>query len=189
MTTQSAAQALAATPALQGWELDKAHSEVAFAVRHLMVSSVKGRFSDFDAVIDLDPAQPERSSVQATIDVAGLTTGNPDRDAHLRSADFFDAGRFPQITFVGRRVVPNGDNTFRLLGDLTIRDITRDVWLEGEFGGPILDLQGKRRLGFSLHGKIDREQFGLTYNALLETGGVAIGKDVKISIEAEVVER
>lgn len=170
------------------WVLDKAHSEVTFSVRHMMLSTVRGRFPAFDATVTLDPEHPERSSVNASLDVASLTTGQADRDAHLKSPDFFDVANHPRITFASRQATPTGDGQFDLVGDLTIRDVTREVTLRGEFEGPLPHIRGGRAVGFSLQGEIDREAFGLTWNMPLPAGGVLVSKSVKIAIEAEVME-
>ncbi len=172
------------------WVLDKVHSNIGFSVRHMMVSKVKGRFGDFDATIHIDEEQPERSSVEARIQVASVDTRDAQRDGHLRSSDFFDAESFPEMLFVSRRVEPlPGDGKFRLVGDLTMHGHTREVVLEGEYEGPHKDMQGQRRLGFELKGKIEREEFGLTYNMALEAGGFMLGKDIEVSIDCEVLEQ
>lgn len=170
------------------WTLDNAHTEVAFSVKHMMVATVKGHFADVDAEIELDEARPEESRVRAAIRTASLSTRNAERDAHLRSADFFDVERFPQITFQSTTVRRRGDAAFELVGDLTIRDVTRPVTLHGEVSGPVTSPFGDRRAGFTLSGEIDREAFGLGWNVALETGGVLVGKKVRLQIEAEVAQ-
>lgn len=169
------------------WTLDKQHIDLGFSAKHMMVATVKGRFTDVDAEIELNEERPEASSVRATVAVASLSTGSADRDTHLTSADFLDAERYPQLTFVSTDVRRKGDDAFELTGDLTIRDVTRPVTLAGEFTGPVPSPWGDRRFGFSLTGAIDREDFGLTWNVALETGGVLVGKQIKLAIEAEVV--
>lgn len=170
------------------WQLDPTHSEIGFSVRHMMVSKVRGRFNEHDVTVHLDPDQPERSRVDATIKTASLTTGDDGRDTHLRSADFFDVERYPEITFRTQRVEPKGDDKFRLEGELTIRDVTHTVVLDGEYSGPAKDPWGNQRVGFSLTGEVDREEFGLTWNQALETGGVLVGQKVKLNIEAQVLQ-
>jgi polyisoprenoid-binding protein YceI len=170
------------------WNLDAAHTEVGFSTRHLMVSTVKGHFRTVDAEIEIDADRPEQSRVSATIDVASLDTGNPERDAHLRSADFLDVERFPLLTFRSTAVRRVTSDAVEIAGDLTIRDVTHPVVLHGTFGGPVVDPWGGRRAGFELEGEIDREAFGLTWNVALESGGVLVGKRVKLHIAAEVAE-
>ena len=169
------------------WKIDPTHSEVTFGVRHMMVATVRGRFEAFDATIELDPQQPELATVTATVDVASLATGNADRDTHLRSTDFFDAEQYPTMTFVSQHVERDGAEALTIHGALTIRNITHQVALRGEFSGPVAHLAGGTAIGLSLAGEIDRELFGLTRNAPIEAGGVLIGKKVKIGIEAELI--
>jgi polyisoprenoid-binding protein YceI len=177
---------VAAATAAAAWNIDPAHSNVEFAIRHLMISTVKGRFADVKGALVLDDADVTRSTVDVTIGVASIDTRVGQRDDHLRSGDFFDAERFPAITFKSRRVQQDGDG-LKVTGDLTIRDVTREVTLDVTPEGRGSDPWGGVRAGFSATTKISREDFGLTWNQVLETGGVAVGKDVKISIEAELV--
>jgi polyisoprenoid-binding protein YceI len=182
----TATVATAATTGAAAWNIDPAHSNVEFAIRHLMISTVKGRFADVKGALVLDDADVTRSTVDVTIGVASIDTRVGQRDDHLRSGDFFDAERFPAITFKSRRVQQDGDG-LKVTGDLTIRDVTREVTLDVTPEGRGSDPWGGVRAGFSATTKISREDFGLTWNQVLETGGVAVGKDVKISIEAELV--
>jgi polyisoprenoid-binding protein YceI len=170
------------------WTLDKAHLDVGFSAKHMMVATVKGHFAEVDAEIEIDEEQPERSSVVATVQAASLSTGQPDRDAHLRSPDFFDVERHPEITFRSRRVSRRSDGDLDIAGDLTIREVTQPIVLSGEFTGPVIGMQGGRHLGFSLNGEIDREAFGLTWNMALEAGGVLVGRKIKLHVDAEVVQ-
>lgn len=170
------------------WSLDPQHLDLGFSVRHMMVATVKGRFNDVQAEIEIDESQPEESRVTATVPVASLTTGNAERDAHLKSVDFFDVERFPTLAFASSAVRRRGADGFELHGDLTIRDVTRPVVLTGEFTGPVKSPWGDRRVGFSLTGELDREEFGLTWNVALETGGVLVGRKIKLHLDAEVVE-
>lgn len=171
------------------WTLDKQHLDVGFSAKHMMVATVKGRFTDVEAEIELDEQRPEASRVRAVLGAASLTTGNPDRDAHLKSADFLDVERFPALTFESTAVRRTGSDSFELAGELTIRDVTRPVVLHGEFSGPVASPFGDRRAGFSLIGEIDREAFGLTWNVAMETGGLLVSKTVKLAIDAEVAEQ
>ena len=170
------------------WQIDPAHSHVEFAVRHLMISTVKGAFGDVRGAVWVDESDARTVLVDVTIQVASIDTRQEQRDAHLRSADFFDAARFPTITFRSRMVEGNHhDSEFRLVGDLTIRGVTREVVLAVSNEGSLTDPWGAERAGFSAQGKIDRTDFGLTWNQALEAGGVVVGNEVKISIEVELV--
>lgn len=167
------------------YTLDKAHTSIGFVVRHLMVSKVRGNFEDFEGTITVAD-EPEHSGVATTIQVATVDTRDETRDAHLRSADFFDAEQFPTMTFTSTRVVPAGGD-WKVEGDLTIHGVTRPVVLDVEFNGAIADPYGGTRLGFSASTEIDREDFAMTFNMALETGGVLVSKNVKIEIEAEAI--
>ena len=170
------------------WQIDPAHSHVEFAVRHLMISSVKGAFGDVGGTVWVDESDARTVFVDVVIQVASIDTRQEQRDVHLRSADFFDAARFPTITLRSRTVEGNHlDNEFRLVGDLTIRDVTREVVLDVSAEGRLTDPWGAERAGFSAHGKIDRTDFGLTWNQTLEAGGVLVGNEVKISVEVELI--
>jgi polyisoprenoid-binding protein YceI len=169
------------------WQIDPAHTEVGFSVKHLMISTVRGRFAGVKGTIVLDEANPERSSVEAEIDAATIDTRAEQRDAHLRSADFFDVEKYPTITFRSRRVERVSDGRYRIVGDLTIRGVTREVVLDATEEGRGRDPWGGDRLGFSATTTIDRRDFGLTWNQALETGGVLVGNEIKISIDVEAV--
>jgi polyisoprenoid-binding protein YceI len=170
------------------WQIDPAHSHVEFAVRHLMISSVKGAFGDVQGTVSVDESDPRSILVDVTIQVASIDTRQEQRDAHLRSADFFDAVRFPTISFRSRMVAGSYlDGEFRLVGDLTVRDVTREVILDVATEGHLTDPWGAERVGFSARGRIDRTDFGLTWNQALETGGVLVGNEVKISVEVELI--
>jgi polyisoprenoid-binding protein YceI len=168
------------------WEIDASHSGVHFFVRHLVVAKVRGRFTAFSGALAFDETAPERSSVEVRIDTASINTGVDQRDAHLRSPDFFDAERFPAITFASRRVERTADG-FRVTGDLTIRDTTREVVLPVDYAGRTRDPWGGERVGFTTRLAIDRRDFGLTWNQLLEAGGVAVGEKVEIELDVEAV--
>ncbi len=169
------------------WTLDKNHAELAFSAKHLMVSTVRGRFEDVEADIHLDETLPERSHVTAVIKTASLNTGTAERDAHLKSADFFDVEVYPEMRFESTSVQRKGDR-FELAGNLTIKGITHPVTLRGEFAGPIAGPWGGRSVGFELDGEIDREEWGLTWNVALDAGGLLVGKKVKLHVTAEIVE-
>jgi polyisoprenoid-binding protein YceI len=166
--------------------IDKAHSEAVFQVRHL-ITKVRGRFSEFNGQIEFDEEQPERSAVAVTIDAASIDTSEPDRDKHLRSADFFDAATYPAITFRSERVKKTGANTFDVTGPLTIHGVTREVTLPVTFLGNATDPWRKSRAGFETEITINRKDYGLNWNAALETGGFLVGDDVKISLSVQAV--
>lgn len=173
-------------PAPGVWEIDPSHSVAAFSVRHMMVAKVRGRFGSFAGTIAIGE-QPEDSSVQVTIDAASIDTRDEKRDAHLRSPDFFDVETYPTLTFRSTGFDRTGDTTFELPGELTIHGVTRPVVLAAEYLGVSPDPWGGTRAGFSATTEIDREDFGLTWNQALETGGVVVGKRVKIELEVQAV--
>jgi len=175
-------------PAAGAYALDASHSEVGFAVRHLMVSKVRGRFSDVAGTIQIGE-NPYDSSVSVTIGTASVDTRDEQRDGHLRSGDFFDAETWPTMTYQSRSVRDAGKGRYVVEGDLTIKGVTRPVPLELTFEGGAADPWGGLRIGFSAKAEIDREDFGLSWNQALETGGVVVGKKVAIEIEAEAVKQ
>lgn len=173
-------------PSQTRWALDPAHSSVEFAVRHLMIATVKGRFADVQGTVVLDSDDPTRSKVDVTIGAASIDTRMPQRDDHLRSADFFDVEHFPTLTFKSRTVTVNGED-LKVVGDLTIRGVSREVVLDVTSQGRQADPWGGLRAGFEARARIKRSDFGLTWNQALEAGGVAVGDEVKITIDAELI--
>ena len=171
--------------AVSTWAIDPAHSVVELAVKHMMFSTVKGRFANIAGTIVLDEADLGASSVTAEIDAASIDTGEPQRDGHLRSADFLDVENFPTIAFRSTGVVLRGRSRFILVGDLTIRGVTREVALEAELVGKGTDPWGGQRAGFAATTAINRKEFGLTWNQALEAGGVLVSDQVKISLEIQ----
>lgn len=167
------------------WQIDPAHTGVEFAVKHMMISTVKGRFADVSGTIVLDEADLSGSSVEVDIDAASIDTRQDQRDEHLRSSDFFDVQNHPKITFRSRRVESEGGGRFRVIGDLTIRGVTREVVLEATDEGRGMDPWGNEKAGFTAHTVIDRQDYGLTWNTALETGGILVGNEVKISLEVQ----
>ena len=168
------------------WKLDPSHTLVEFSAKHLMITTVKGRITDIEGIIYTDEKDLKNSSVEATLRAVSLDTRTDQRDQHLRSADFLDVEKFPEIRFSSTRI--QGDKqSFKLTGDLTIRDVTKPITLDVEFEGETKDPWGGQRLGFSATGKIDRREFGLTWNQALEAGGVVVGNDIKISLEVQAV--
>ena len=183
--TAPATTALAAG-AKTAWKLDPIHSLVEFSAKHLMITTVKGRIADVVGTIYTDEKDPKKSSVQATLKAASLDTRTDQRDQHLRSADFLNAEVYPEVTFRSTRIEGDKAN-FKLTGDLTIRDVTKPVTLDVQFEGKTKDPWGGERVGFSGTGKIDRRDFGLTWNQALETGGVVVGNEIKINLEIQAV--
>jgi len=169
------------------WTIDPDHTVVEFAVKHMMISTVKGHFGGVSGAIELDEEDVTQSSVSVEIDAATVDTRAEQRDAHLRSADFFDVENHPKITFRSRRVERTGDDTFRVVGDLTIRGVTKEVVLETTDLGRGKDPWGGERVAFEATTSINREEFGLTWNAALEAGGVLVGPTVKITLAVQAV--
>jgi polyisoprenoid-binding protein YceI len=175
---------------LATWRLDPTHSSVEFSIKHMMMTTVRGRFKDVQATLLADEEHPEGCCVDAEINVASIDTGSPDRDAHLKAPDFFDVERFPKIVFHSDRVegtVRKEGDRFRITGDLTIRDTTMQVTLDCEFLGRGKDPWGKERAGFSGSTEIDRREWGLRWNQAVETGGVLVGNRVRIELEVQFV--
>jgi polyisoprenoid-binding protein YceI len=171
------------------WTIDPAHTAVEFSLKHLMISTVRGRFGAVSGTIVLDEANPAASTVTAEIDVTSIDTRQEQRDAHLRSADFFDVEKYPVLTFKSTRIEALGGGSYNVVGDLTIRDVTREVVLETTDEGRGGDPWGGQRAAFSATTKIDRRDFGLTWNQALETGGVVVGNEIKISLEVQAVKQ
>ena len=167
------------------WKLDEAHTNVEFAVKHLMISTVKGRFGEVSGTITGNIDDPFSVGAEIEIAVESIDTRQGQRDAHLRSADFFDALKWPTIRFEGKRVEGDLNSDFVFYGDLTIRDVTREIALEVTNEGAVKDPWGNSRIGFSAKTKIDRRNFGLTWNQALEAGGFVVGDEIRISIDAE----
>jgi polyisoprenoid-binding protein YceI len=170
------------------WDIDVGHSAIHFWARHMVISKVHGRFARWSGAIALDPQDLTRSSVEVRIDAASIDTQVADRDAHLRSPDFLDVAKHPEITFVSRRV-ENGGDGLRIVGELTLHGVTREVTLQAEFAGTGKDPWGNERAGFSARATLDRRDYGLVWNAALETGGVLVGEKVELTIELEAVKQ
>lgn len=171
------------------WTVDPAHAELGFAVRHLMLNNVRGRFGKVQGKVEVDNANPNDSTVDVTIDVSSIDTRQEMRDDHLRSADFFDAANHPTMRFVSRRIVGDVTSNFTVIGDLTIRGTTREIALEAHLEGRGKDPWGNERAGFSATGKLNRHDYGLNWNQALEAGGVTVGAEVKISIDVELMHK
>ena len=169
------------------WDLDPAHSEIEFAVRHMMVTTVHGQFHEFAVTTNFDEAHPELSTVEAHIDTASIDTGIDARDTHLRSSDFFDTAAYPELSFRSTGIKKVGDD-YTIDGELTMHGQTHPVTLDAEIGGVVPDMRGGRRAGFSASTKISRKEWGLVWNGALESGGVLVGDEVKITLDLAVVQ-
>jgi polyisoprenoid-binding protein YceI len=177
------------TGTLTTWSIDPAHSHVEFAIRHLMIATVKGRFAIVRGTIHSDDADPAKGKAEIEIDVDSIDTREPQRDAHLKSPDFFDTATYPKIVFKSTRITDVKGDRFTLVGDLTMHGVTREVALDVTAEGRAKDPWGGDRAGFTATTKIKRSDFGLTWNQALETGGVLVGDDVKVSLEVELVKQ
>lgn len=172
------------------WKIDPVHSVAEFRVKHMMISNVRGQFTGVTGSLNYDPANLEKSSVEASVDVATVNTHDPQRDTHLKSPDFFDAEKFPVLTFRSSHVTRRANGTLVVAGPLTIHGATREVEFAVEGPTPpTKDPWGNTRIGVSATTKIDRRDFGLTFNAALETGGVLVGEEVSITLELEFVQQ
>ncbi len=169
------------------WNIDTAHSGINFSIRHMVVAKVRGRFSKFTGTVNLDDADFTRSTVDVTIDASSIDTGTAQRDEHLRSADFFDVEKFPQLRFRSSRIEKLDETRYRVIGELSIRDVTREVSLDVEYGGRAKDPWGNQRVGFAASTAIERKDFGLEWNQVLEAGGVLVGGRVDIELEVQGV--
>lgn len=175
------------TPAATTWRIDPVHSHVEFSVRHLMIATVRGRFAEVAGTLAGDDDDPDHATIDITIPAASIDTREPQRDAHLRSADFLETDAHPHIVFRSTRVAKAGDGVFRVDGELTIRGTTRPVTLRVESGGRVRDPWGGERAAYSATTTINRRDFGLNWTQLLETGGVLVGDEVSISVELELI--
>jgi polyisoprenoid-binding protein YceI len=186
MTAPTTTPATAATLTRTTWTIDPSHSLVEFSVRHMMISTVKGRFTGIQgAILDVNE-DPQQSSVEVSIDPASITTGDPNRDAHLRSSDFFDTEQFPEITFKSRRIDGTRDE-FTLVGDLTMHGTTREISLPVTLNGIGTSPYGKTIAGFSAEARLNRKDWGLNWNVALETGGFLVSDQIKVTLEIQAV--
>lgn len=171
------------------WAIDPTHSEIGFKVKHMMFTNVSGKFNAFEASIENEDDQFDTSVVSFSAEVNSVDTNNADRDNHLRSADFFDVEQFPKISFKSTGIKKINEGQFKVSGDLTIKDVTQNITLDAEYSGLMKDPWGNTKAGVSLNGKINRKEFGLTWNAALETGGVLVGEDIKLAAEVQLIKQ
>lgn len=176
--------------ATRTWGVDPTHSDVQFKIRHLMITNVSGSFNIFQASVETEGEDFSKAKVTFTADVESITTGSEQRDGHLKSPDFFDAATYPQIKFTTTKAEPvDNDGSYTLYGDLTIRDVTKNVKMSVEFGGVVQDGYGNTKAGFTINGKINRKDFGLTWNAATEAGGLLLSDEVKLMAEIQLIEQ
>ncbi len=171
------------------WAVDPTHSEIGFKVKHMMFTNVSGKFNLFDATIENEDDAFETSTIKFDAEVNSINTGNDDRDNHLRSADFFDVENFSKLTFKSTSVKKINEGMYQISGDLTLKDVTKNITLETEYSGLMKDPWGNTKIGLSISGKINRKEFGLTWNAALETGGVLVGEEIKLNAEIQFVKQ
>ena len=171
------------------WKIDSAHSEINFTVRHMMISNVRGRFENFAGSVEFDLENPKNSSVEVEINADSINTREPQRDAHLKSADFLDVETYPHIVFKSTEIEVLGENTGRIHGNLTIKDVTRPVVLDVTYAGQAKSPWGATSAGFTASTKINRKDWGLTWNVALETGGWLVSEEIKIDLEMEIIKQ
>jgi polyisoprenoid-binding protein YceI len=176
---------VAGTVQAETYNVDKAHSEVLFSVRHMGVSRVTGRFNDFTGVVNGDPTKPGESSVEFTIKAASIDTNDAGRDKHLRSADFFDVEKFPELTFKSSKITAKGQNQFDVTGTLTMHGVAKEVTLPVTLAGPVKDPRGNEKVGFEATTKLNRKDYGITWNRALDAGGVVVSDEVQVTINLE----
>ncbi|MFZ4263420.1 YceI family protein [Sphingobacterium sp. HJSM2_6] len=172
---------------MANWSLDTAHSEIEFKVKHMMISTVKGQFNTFNVNVQNDTDQFENAKIEVEIQTESINTNNEQRDQHLKSADFFDVANHPTINFISTEITKSDDDEYKVTGNLTIRNITKPITLEVEFGGLSKDPWGNQKAGYTVTGKINRTDFDLSWNAALETGGLMVSTDVKFQAEIQFV--
>jgi polyisoprenoid-binding protein YceI len=180
---------IAAISAKGAWSLDASHSEIGFKVKHLVVSTVTGKFDQFEGTVEALNDDFSDAKVSFSTAVNSINTGNEQRDGHLKSDDFFNVEQFPRLSFRSTAITKVNADEYRITGDLTIRDVTRSIELKAEFGGSVMDPWGGTRTGFELHGKINRKDFNLKWNVLTEAGGAVVSDEVKLHINAELVKQ
>lgn len=173
------------TDTLTKWTIDTAHSEITFKVKHLVISTVTGKFKEFDATVETDNDDFEDAKITFETSIDSIETGNEDRDNHLKSDDFFNASEYPKMKFESTSFKKTGDGEYKLIGDLTIRNHTKQVELDAEYGGTVVDPYGNTKAGFEVTGKINRKEFGLTWSAVTEAGSVVVSDEVKLNLNVQ----
>jgi len=171
------------------WQIDTSHSQINFSVRHMMISKVRGSFENFSGTVNFDEENPTNTTVNIEVDLTGINTRDEQRDGHLKSPDFFDVENYPTMTFVSSRVEQIDEHNGRLYGQLTIKDVAKDVVLDVEYAGVAKSPWGTESAGFSASGSLNRKEWGLNWNQALETGGVLVGEKINIEIELELVKQ
>jgi polyisoprenoid-binding protein YceI len=174
---------------LSKWSIDPMHSEVQFKVKHLVISTVSGFFKSFEGSVETDTEDFEHAKIEFSIDINSIDTTQPQRDEHLKSAEFFDAATYPHIKFKSTSFKKTGDDEYALTGDLTIKNVTKSVTLNVEFGGSAADFYGNTKAGFEITGKINRKEFGLTWDGVTEAGSIVVGEDIKLTINAQLIKQ
>jgi polyisoprenoid-binding protein YceI len=171
------------------YKIDPMHSEIKFKVKHLMISNVTGAFKSFDATMEADKEDFSDAKISFEADVDSIDTNQEQRDVHLKSDDFFNAEKFPKIKFISKGIKKVSDDEFKLTGDLTIRDVTKELTMDVDFGGTTVDFYGQKKAGFELTGKINRSDFNLKWNAVTEAGGIVVSNEIKLQLEAQMVKQ
>ena len=171
------------------WTIDTAHSEIGFKIKHLVISTVSGKFTSFEGKLEGEPEDLANSKISFSADIDSITTSNEQRDGHLKSADFFDAAKHPKLSFSSTAIVNKNGSDYKVTGDLTIRGTTKPITLNVEFGGIQNNLYGQTVAGFEITGKINRQDYGLTWSAVTEAGGIVVSDDVKLAIDAELIKQ
>ena len=168
------------------WNIDPTHSEIQFKVKHLVISTVTGHFRQFEGTVETEGDDFDTATIHFEADTASVDTNQPQRDEHLRSAEFFDSEQYPKMTFQSTTFEKTGDESYKVTGDLTIKGITKPVELKAEFGGSMTDFYGNYKSGFEISGKINRKEFGLTWDAVTEAGGIVVGDEVKLALNVQI---
>ena len=171
------------------WTIDTAHSEIGFKIKHLVISTVSGKFTSFEGKLEGDPEDFTQSQISFTADIDSINTGNEQRDGHLKSGDFFDSAKHPKLSFSSTAIVNKNGSDYKVTGDLTIRGTTKPITLNVDFGGIQNNMYGQTVAGFEITGKINRQEYGLTWSAVTEAGGIVVSDDVKLAIDAELVKQ
>lgn len=177
------------TQATTTWAIDPSHSEISFKVKHLVVTTLTGKFDAFEGKLESTADDFSNASIQFSADINSINTGNADRDGHLKSDDFFNAASFPKLTFHSSSFVKTGDNTYKLTGDITLRDVTKSIELDVEYGGTMVDPWGNTKAGFEINGKLKRKEFGLKWDAITEAGGAVVSDEVKLHLNVQLVKQ